>query len=57
MNIFLAKDLNQVVVALVQPYEAVYLKSRAQVNHTNGMFAPVIDNMGVRFIGERKLLV
>jgi hypothetical protein len=57
MNIFLLKDLNQIIVATVQPYQAVYLQVPAQVDYANGLFAKIIDNTGVGLVGERQLLM
>jgi hypothetical protein len=57
MNIFLLEDLNQIIVATVQPYQAVHLQVPAQVDHANGLFAKIIDNTGVGLVGERQLLI
>ena len=53
MNIFLLEDLNQIIVATVQPYQAVHLQVPAQVDHANGLFAKIIDNTRVRDLLER----
>jgi hypothetical protein len=42
---------------MVQTYEAVHLKALAQVDHANSMFAKIINNTGVRPIGEWQLLI